>query len=297
MAVFSLYRDFFRFLQALEGDADPWEWYQKIYLDPHKKFFRAYWSAYFPQMDLGTLQDRVRRVRRGHYSALEHLLQQNDLERQVQEILARCLAILPSFAEPDVFIIIGFFSPDGFLVTIGGRPAIGIGLERFRNLRLVDIILAHEYGHYARRLALGYSPSSGPESLEQKLLSEGLSISVSRRVCPGRRLCDYLLMSPQRLNWCQENEARLMALARPELGSDRLVPVFFGCGQPDAGIPARTGLYLGHRLVERALQRMGWGAFKRLLAMPDIAALWPTEEGGDENGDGGLPSMRTSHTR
>jgi hypothetical protein len=266
MAIYPLYRDFFRFLQTLDSDGDPWELYQKIYLGPHKRFLKAYWKSFFPQMDLGTLQDRVRRVSQGHYAALEHLIELNVPEVKTQDTLSRCLAHLPRFPEPDVYLMIGFFSSDGFVVEVEGWPAIGIGLERYKDFRLLDVILAHEYCHYARRLALGGSLRWGGETLAEKLLSEGLSVCFSQKIFPDRTLCDHLLMSPRRLNWCQANGQMLESIAQKEFTSTRLVPILFGRGDPGAGVPPRVGIYLGYRLVERMLKEEGEPSFEDLLS-------------------------------
>ena len=273
MAIFPIYEDFFRVLEALEAEEDLWEAYQELYFRLHRDFFKAYWKSFFPLMDLRTMQDRVRLVQRGHYATLEHLVSQSRPEDIVVESLSHCHALLPQFPEPDVYLMVGFFSADGFIVQVKGQPVIGIGLERFKDFRLLGIILAHEYCHYARRRALG-APSN-QDTLGQKLLSEGLSVVFSQRVYPQRKLTDHLLMSRHRLNWCRQNEVLLESMARPELKSSQMVPVFFQRGKPGAGIPPRTGMYLGYRLVERALAEKGEGAFENLLAAGAITAVWP----------------------
>jgi len=279
MAIHCFYEDFFAFLKALGlGDEDPWELYQKLYFHPHRDFFGAYWKTFFPQIDLRTLQDRVRQVRPGHYAALEHLVRQRKPEAIVEEVVRSCLDLLPRFPEPDVYLMVGFFSADGFIVEVAGWPAIGIGLERFKDFRLLDIIIAHEYCHYARRLALGTSPAPDQETLGQKLFSEGLSVAFSRRLFPRRNLEDHLLISRRRFNWCRQNDDLLESLARPKLHSSSMVPVFFHQGKPEEDIPPRTGMYLGHRLVDRALQGRGEGAFEELLSAPDITVVWPSGE-------------------
>ena len=275
MPIFPLYRDFFRFLEAIETGRDPWEIYRDVYLRPHTKFFRAYWAAFLPHIDVGTLQNRVRQTRRGHYAVLEHLLAGNDLELRVAGTIERCHDRLPLMSPPDVYLMVGFFSADGFLVALEGRPAIGIGLERYRDFRLLDIILAHEYCHCARHATLGRSRPEADRRLDQKLLSEGLSVHFSRQVFPRRPLYDHLLMSRQRLNWCQENEKRLLDLIRKGLGGPRLIPVLFGTGSFTDGIPPRAGMYLGYRLVERMMGEGDGKDFEYLLTLGDVAAVWP----------------------
>ena len=81
-------------------------------------------------------------------------------------------------------------------------------------------------------------------------------------------------MSRRRLNWCQENEASLESTARRDLDTSRLVPIFFQRGEPGAGIPPRTGMYLGYRFVERVLVERGEEAFEQLLGRKDVTAAW-----------------------
>jgi len=275
MAIFPLYKDFFRFLRAIRAGRDPWPVYQDFYIRPHRDFFRAYWAAFFPHLDVVTLQDRVRRVRPGHYTALSDLIAGSDLSRKIANTLELCQKRLPVVSRPDVYLVVGFFSADGFIVTLRGVPVIGIGLERYRDFHLLNIILAHEFCHFARHLALGLDRSGRSERLDRKLISEGLSVCFSRQVFPGRPLCDHLLMSRQRLNWCRRNEKMLLALIQDQPHSDQLTPVLFGTGGFSDGIPPRAGMYLGYRLVEDALIERGPEALADLLSIRDVSAIWP----------------------
>jgi hypothetical protein len=274
MAIFPLYRDFFRFLEGMQAGGDPWEIYQDVYLRPHRDFLKAYWSAYFPGIDVHTLRDRVRQVRRGHYAVLEHLVAGNDVDGIVAGVIELCRRWLPAIPEPDVYLMVGFFSADGFLVGLRGRPVIGIGLERYRDLRPLDIILAHEYCHFARQMILGGSGPDMTGRLDEKLFSEGLGVYFSRQVFPGRSLGDHLLISRQRLNWCRENESMLLELVRGRAGDGDLIPELFGTGGFGRGLPPRTGMYLGYRLVEEVMVE-GERSFEDLLAFTDVAAVWP----------------------
>jgi len=275
MAVFPLYRDFFRFLEGIETDGDPWEAYWDVYIRPHMEFFKAYWTAYLPHIDVKTLQDRVRRVRRGHYAVLEHLIATSDLDRKAAGAIERCSRLLDLDPLPDAYLMVGFFSADGFTVALQGQPAIGIGLERYRDVGLLDIILAHEYCHCARYRALEEDRLDTSRRLDWKLFSEGLSVFFSRRVFPHRPLWDHLLMSRQRLNWCQENETKMLSLIRDRLSSSQFISVFFGPDGFTAGVPPRAGMFLGYRLVEKLIEERGEEAFESLLAFSDVSAVWP----------------------
>jgi uncharacterized protein YjaZ len=121
----------------------------------------------------------------------------------------------------------------------------------------------------------------GLETLGQKLLAEGLSAVFSQRVFPERRLEDHLLLSRRRLTWCQNNEVQLETMISGEMSSPRLIAVMFGRGDPQVGIPPRTGIYLGYRIVERALEGRGEGGFEELLSVLDITSVFSADEQGD----------------
>jgi hypothetical protein len=218
-------------------------------------------------------------VRRGHYTVLEHLAAENDLDRKTAVTIELCRRLLPRIPEPDVYLMVGFFSADGFLVTLRGRPVIGIGLERYRDLRPLDIVLAHEYCHYARQTVLGDDRRSSEEHLGEKLFAEGLSVHFSRKVFPERPLSDHLLISRQRLNWCRENEPMMLDLIRGRLPGGELIPVLFGTQSLSHGLPPRAGMYLGYRLVEKMMEKKGEPDFQELLIREEMPADWPPMNG------------------
>jgi hypothetical protein len=50
--------------------------------------------------------------------------------------------------EPDFVIFFGFFSPDGFVIKIKNNWYPTICLDRFFDLRNIEMIVSHELGHY-----------------------------------------------------------------------------------------------------------------------------------------------------
>lgn len=275
MAFYPLYEDFLKFLRAL-GQGDAWESYRKYYFEPHREFLLGYWRT-FPWMDLSQLRDRVRRIRRGDYSLLEELLASTDLEQLGREVLDRCMEVLPAPREPDVYFMVGFFSPEGFVMEFKGKPVIGFGLERFKSFRLLPIIFAHEYCHYLRRLlnrGLSKDETEGKdETLGEVLLAEGLSAIFSRLAFPEQDLNEHLFLSRARLNWCQQNEERLRELVEAELESSSLVTALFSSGCHQLGLPPRTGYYLGYRFVEDYLLKRSREDLKSIIQARSIVEL------------------------
>jgi len=138
-----LYHDFLRFVDALAADpSDPWALYRSLYLDPHRDVLEAWWEQCIGR-PRSLWKDRVRSIRPGDYGNLRAVVQEGDLAAAAHDAIARCQRVLPMSPQPDVYFLVGFFSPDGFAFWVCGRWAIGIGMERLQSQRLVPILLAH----------------------------------------------------------------------------------------------------------------------------------------------------------
>lgn len=239
-----------------------------MYLNPHRDFLFSYWE-HFTLLDLERIRDRVERIRRRDYANLESLLRAESPEEIVEDALHRCENVFRAPKEPPVYLIVGFFSSEGFVVRFKGNPVIGIGLERFRDFRPLGLIFAHEYCHYLRHL-LGKDPEP-PErrTLGAMLFSEGLSSLFSEQVFPERPLNEHLCISRARLNWCLENEEFLKEVVKKEFRSQRLIPALFKLGSEKLGVPPRVGGYLGYRLLKTYEKRTG-ATISRLLNLDDL---------------------------
>lgn len=266
MPLYLLYKDFVRFLQVLGGKADPWECYQRHYLQAHQDFLFAYWH-HFRWMDLEQISQRVKRVRRGDYCCLETPPGGRPPEQIAQETLKRCQQIATATTEPEVYLFVGFFSADAFVMPLKGKPVIGVGLERFNDFSSLGIILAHEYCHWLRHCKIG----DRPPTLGNKLLSEGLAAVFSQLAFPNRPLHKYLFLSPERVSWCRQNLRLLLGLVQPEVESCRLTDLFFKEGNSE--IPPRTGNYLGYRLVMEYVKRSGRQTIGDLISTENIRDL------------------------
>lgn len=252
----SIYRDFLEFLKKLSGDGDPWELYTKCYLNPHRDFLLSYWES-FPLMGLDQVRQRVERIKRSDYANLQSLLLRENPEAIVGGALRRCEAVFPAPEEPDTYLIVGFFSSEGFVIQYKGKPVVGMGLERFKDFRSLGLIFAHEYCHYLRSLTGKRKDSLEKRNLGETLLSEGLSVLFSQLVFPERTLPEHLLISRARLNWCITNEEWLKSLVRSELDSRKQVSVLFNAGSEELDIPPRVGHYIGYSLLKEHQVKTG----------------------------------------
>jgi hypothetical protein len=250
MRIFSFYRDFFKFLDKISTHTDKWEAYYKYYFRLHKEFLESFFS-HFPLVDSLSLKQRVEAIKKGDYGRLISLISICPPERIIEESFKECVKFFSSTKEPDVYLFIGFFSPDGFVMDFQGKPAIGFGLERFKDFSLFRILFAHEYAHYLLNLGRGEVPRR--KKLKWLLISEGLATYFSSVIFPGHTLSDHFLFSRDKLNWCQENESLLRDIyGSAGFSSEELIDFYFK-GNPGLNLPPRAAKYLGFLAVKRFL--------------------------------------------
>ncbi|UCE19363.1 MAG: hypothetical protein JSV84_03185 [Gemmatimonadota bacterium] len=268
----SIYKDFLRFLDALETEG-AWEAYTKYYYDPHKEFLDSYWRT-FRWMDLHQIQQRVTKVKKQDYSTLVRLLSEIDLENTVKNVLAKCTNVLEIQEEPAVYFMVGFFSADGFVLEHKGKPVIGFGLERFKSWRLLPLLFAHEYAHFLRHVLRSDEPyiCDGVDGVSRSLLSEGISMVFSEVVFPEYALNDHLFLSRERLLWCQENDEYLRDLVGQALKGEWDVALVRN-GDAKIGVPPRVGNYIGYNFVKRFLEKQGVSRIHSLLSLRDFHEL------------------------
>jgi len=268
MRIFSLYHDFFLFLEHISPNSEKWEVYSEYYYKPHQDFFDCYFSC-FPALDFPALRRRVEKIKTGDYSWLKFLVSRCPPEKIIREAYERCTKIAFPLAEPDVYLLVGFFSPDGFIMNFREKPVICFGLERFKDFRLLKILFAHEYAHYFQHLNKGDVPEE--DELKWLLISEGISTYFSRLAFPDQRLSDHFLFRRDRLNWCQENEGYLRKIHFSGKYTNQELREFYAKGNPDLEIPPRAGKYLGFIAVKKFLDQNKGKEITDLLIDRDLA--------------------------
>ena len=256
MKVFSLYQQFFDFLDEVASQptqpSDKWPLFFDHYYGPHEEFLGAYFS-HMPLIDSSALQGRVNAIKPADYAGLKALCALSPPEKMIKEAYERCCRLASPPQELEVYLLIGFFSPEGFVMDFQGKPVIGFGLERFRDFRLFQVIFAHEYVHFLLRLTNAEVPKE--KEIQYFLISEGLATIFPSLVLPGFPLYDYFFFSKERLDWCQANEARLREIYRSERFSAQELMDFYLRGSPDLDLPARVAKYLGYQAIKRYLAR------------------------------------------
>ena len=255
MKIHPLYLDFFAFLDQM-GEEDPWLSYQRSYLNPHEKFLTAYWKN-FNYFDIDQIADRVRQIKGEDYGHLRSLIQSQDPGVLADGALKRCQRVYPLKPQPPVYLFVGFFSADGVTLEVDGSPSIALGLERFRDFQDLPLLISHEYGHCTQRSLLKDVFPPGERSLLFTIIAEGLSVFFSQVVYPEIPRHRHLFLTPERMQWCQENRETLLELAGADLPSPKLVPVLFGPGDPRAGLPPRLGYFIAREMLGHCLSHHG----------------------------------------
>jgi hypothetical protein len=268
MKLFSLYHDFYKFLEKITPYSEKWSVYFEDYYKIHQLFLENYFS-HFPLIDPSNLKERVEAIRPSDYSQLRNLIGFCPPEGIIQEAYEKCSAVVPPKKEVEVYLFIGFFSADAFVMTIGERPVICFGLERFKDFRLLKILLAHEYAHFLLNLSQGLVPEE--KKIKWLILSEGISTYFSSLIFPDRPLPDHFLFRRDRFNWCQAHDRYLREIFCSEKFSSQELMDYYFKGNPELGLPARVAKYLGFEAVKIYLGQNKDTALKSLLFDKELA--------------------------
>lgn len=277
MKVHCLYRDFFVFLRALDLERDHWRAFKRYYFDLHRDFLSAVWFGH-QGFTRRQIRERVAAVRKNDYAHLESALKLFDIEEETRTAIMHCKRVFYHPGRCQVYLFIGFFSPDAFVLRYGGEAVICVGLERFRDFSRYPLLLAHEYFHYVQKqeawkqdvptqempvqdvwkqgLEKQPVPPSGgrqpgsPSGLEKQravleaLVEEGLCVYFSMRAYPERKVHEHCFLSEQRRRELDERFPDIHELflrEKPDLQQ------LFTSHQER--FPGRSGYYLGYRLV------------------------------------------------
>lgn len=264
MKVHCLYRDFFLFLRALDLEPDVWGAFERYYFDRNRGFLSTVWFDY-QGFTRDNIRERVERIRKKDYADLESGLKLYDIEQETRNVLTHCKSLLHDPRQCNVFLFIGFFSPDAFVLRYGDDIVICIGLERFHSFKSFPVLLSHEYFHYVlkrrcidgsgfglsgsgsagstRAVASRGAPAASSDSIVS-LVDEGLCVHFSRKAYPGRAEHEYCFVTRERLG---RLEAEYQSIVERVRRGDIDPQLLFTSHQ--RAFPGRAGYYVGYRMV------------------------------------------------
>ncbi|MCK4666142.1 hypothetical protein KAU33_05310 [Candidatus Dependentiae bacterium] len=187
----TLYKNFFDLLDTWTNltDSQKLELFHSQYFIINENFFNYY---YFNYLDINKKQlgDRVLGIQPEHYAQIKELCQNMPPEKIVRPVIDKCKKLLDIEHELNIFLIIGFFTPEGISVSIEeiGEKNIVIGLERFKEFNTLEIIIAHEYGHCLFDL-------KSTLTTYEKFHREGLAFFFSSLIFPEKPLTKIVFMT------------------------------------------------------------------------------------------------------
>ncbi|MFW6138718.1 MAG: DUF2268 domain-containing putative Zn-dependent protease [Spirochaetota bacterium] len=237
--------------------------FKTYYFEKHKDFLSEVFFK-FQGFTLRNIIERVNMIRKQDYAELENALKIYDIEEHTTEIILLCKNLLGSHDICHVFLYIGFFSPDAFVIRYSNDYVICVGLERFRNFINYDVLLSHEFGHYIQNKRKG----PGNEGLICKLVREGISVYFSRLAFPGKKENEYLFLKRQNYNFLNLNYQHF--LDRLKNHHTRIEDLF---RTESKVFPPRAGYFLGYRIVQEYVKKIGPEDINQLIEVDERSIL------------------------
>ncbi len=252
MKIYHLYRDFFRFLKSLEVEKNVWKSFREYYFDKYRDFLSVVWFKY-QNYSLKIIRDRVLSIKIGDYSDVEASLKLYDIESNTKLIINDCRKILYLPEVCHIYLFIGFFSPDAFVVKYRGRYVIVVGLERFHNFSKYPILLSHEYCHYVQNMISGELKEN---ILIRRLVREGIAIYFTKLLFHSRedklysfKPWDYVFMDKQTYNYLNERfETYIDELIEQNFNIDE--DIFHGV---TFRFYPKAGYFIAFKIIERVV--------------------------------------------
>ncbi|HYG58519.1 MAG TPA: DUF2268 domain-containing putative Zn-dependent protease [Symbiobacteriaceae bacterium] len=279
MAVIPLYLDVLRTLTAIPYGYPVWPYFEQSCYYPHRAFFEGFMATYGEDvLGPGGLPGAVESMA----PALRERLRAAPwygLEQQLPGWMAALGALLPGSA-PNVYLGTLFFTAPAATLSVLGRPAIVLGLERFLPAPLpaqgekywyhpaeaVEMI-PHEAAHAARMQALDLPATPRRLSLLDMIMLEGTALTFTDAMLGRQTLATFL--PPDRMAWHRANEAQIRSAIAPDLeqtGMEVFLKYF------SAGAPI-SGYYAGYSYCTEFLERHGPGSMNELITLPSRAII------------------------
>jgi hypothetical protein len=290
------------FLEAIAAP-DPIDGYRR-YFQEHQAVLSAYWSNYIFDPDSSQAEAVIARTVAARRDDLHALLERIDVNTIAADALACCEELLEVDRPVDLYLTVGVGGANAGELVVAGRGIAFLCLEHFTGRPnpdthglglspdLIPLWIGHELAHTVRYTSPASESelariiaeaggtydcweSSSRATLREMLVNEGLAVAASRATAPGFEPRQYLGYGSRQYRRLRELEAFLRQAIVEELdqtGIGYRLRYLGGGTKPStrqlAGkvLPERSGYYLGHRLVESHVERVGIAAALRASA-------------------------------
>lgn len=282
MAIIPLYRDVVRTLSAVPPGQAVWPRFEDEVYYPHRAYFEGLVETYGaesfgPGGLVGAVEQSAPVLRQALQPAAGYGME--EAARQWQEFLA---PRLPG-SQPNLYLGTLLFTAPAATLSVLGRPAVSLGLERFHpappaqqghkywyHPAEVAEMLPHEAAHAARMQVLDLPATPRRLSLLDMVMLEGTALTFTDQLLGKETLATF--MPADRLAWHRANDAYVRAAVAPEYDRQGM-EVFYRYFSPGAPV---SGYYAGYSLCSEFLRRYGPGSMGELVTLPSrqiLAAL------------------------
>ena len=273
------------------------------YFNAHRSILSAYWRNYVLDPDSPHAKQVIQQALDADRSDLVALVESIDLERMVEDTVARATEVLHIDRPTDVYLMVGVGGANAGELVVHGRGVAFVCVEHFTGRanpetfgmglspKLIPLWVAHELAHTVRytspdsrspmrqlvREAGGYYDywkTGSWATLRELMLNEGLAVHASHVVSPGFDPADYFGYARRQYHRLRELEAFLRRATEPDLDRTGLglrLRFLSGGMSPAARlvrgrvVPERAGYYLGHRMAEALVSDRGIAAALRAV--------------------------------
>lgn len=282
--------DFFAVLDS----GDPAAAYQR-YFETHRHLLAPYWHNYVVDPDSEHFADVIHHTVSADRHDLLGMLERTDVLSLARDTMSACTALLDVDVDMDVVLMVGVGAANAGELVSEGRGVAFVCLEHFTAVanhltqglgldpELIPLWLAHEIAHVVRYTSprsrgemrqlvqaaggyYSYWDTARRAPLRELLVNEGLAVETARRVSPGHAEWEYFGYDRRQYAAIRDLEPQITEgvapwLDRAALGL-RLRYLADGMpaearAMPGYVLPARSGYYVGSRMVERAVAARG----------------------------------------
>lgn len=278
VAIIPLYRDILHTLSACPEGHSVWPVFEEQVYDPHRAYFEGLVETYGEEVfGPGGLSGALERAAPALRQALAPAPAYG-IEREAQSLLEAVSPMLPG-SPPNIYLGTLLFIAPAATLSVLGRPAIALGLERFHpsppaggskywyHPAELPEMIPHEAAHAARMQVLKLPPTPRRLTLLDMIMLEGTALTFTDQLVHRQTLATF--MDPQRLAWHQAHDGYVRARAAMEFGTHGM-EAFLKYFAADSPV---SGYYVGYSLCREYLDRFGAGAMRELIAMPSAQII------------------------